>query len=567
MSIVFLVLSLGVAKLPESSTVEFSQTVSGMMLNSVETFRITQTGNSVRIAYDKRQSWWRGRGVNDSAHLSAPIPVDVYGDLWDSLTACRFFGLDSHYYLYSQEIATDMPYKDGYVRVEYPGKDRAVSSRKVAFSGTGLPPEPLRPAFDAVTRMTVWATASVEQARAGKIAFVAERWTPRMLRYIRESGYAPEMTRDIIALVDSTTTRNGPYHRVFAQGALLAFADTALSVLDSALSHPNPQVRLLALTIVTDTLGDRAVPLARKMLGDTFGEVRYKAAIFLAKRGSTDAMPVLYESLHDSAYTQSVSARVLLDLGTAEALDTMFAWAEHASYQEVSNLIYWSGIGELTDERVSPVMRRLFASGSVEPKFILRDVGKRPSDSIMFDTVAAFVHDHPGERTVSALLRLSKYRDALPAMRAAFKKWPGNADLMSGLGTLHDSAYFDTFVHYSKTGSAGQKNAAVGALAYFNSDLGRELKLRVLSSESASVYAVMAFITQPDPRAYNRLIALLQDEKTTPAMICWICEALGALGDRRAIPYVEKAYRESGEWGRTRYIGPALESLRRKAKK
>ena len=168
--------------------------------------------------------------------------------------------------------------------------------------------------------------------------------------------------------------------------------------------------------------------------------------------------------------------------------------------------------------------------------------------------------------TVNALLRLAKYRDALPAMRTAFKKWPGDGNIMYGLGVLHDSTYFDTFVHYATGGSAGQKNAAVGALAYFNSDLGRTLKLRVLSSDSASVYAVRAFITQPDPRAYSRLIALLQDEKTTRAMICWICEALGALGDRRAIPYVEKAFEESSEWGRTHYIGPALESLRRKAK-
>jgi len=276
MSIVFVVLALYVAKLPESSMVEFRQTSSGLGESGTEEFTISQKDRSVIITYDKLGDSWRLRRDRDSTktHLVNRIPVDVYQDFWDTLTAYRFFDMDSEY---SNRTRAEDAYRYGSVAVEYTSRAGVVSKR-VSFSGVWYLPEPFQRVYDAVTRMSLWATASVEQVRAGNIAFALPRWTPRMLRYIRESGDAPEVTEHVLALVDSTTTHKGDRYPRGAKGALLAFGESSVSTLDSALSHTNPLVRLLVLTTITDALADRAVPSARRMLSDSFAPVRYNAA-------------------------------------------------------------------------------------------------------------------------------------------------------------------------------------------------------------------------------------------------------------------------------------------------
>jgi|GEM_PF-2648979 len=561
MSIVILILALSAVKLPENSTVEFGKTTTGLGGSESELFRITQKRESVTIVYDRWGDAFRFYGDTGKIHLTNTIPFDTYQDLWDSLAAYYFFALDAGYS--SKMIIAYDAHVHGHITVEY-SSDTGVVSKKVSFSGLSYD-RPFQRVLDVVAKMGLWATASVDQVRSGNITFALPRWTPRMLKYITESGAAPEMTRAIIALVDSTTTHKGSDWRWAAKGPLLVFAESSVSVLNAALSHRNPQVRVLALNTITDAFGDSAVPLVRKALRNSCSEVRYSAAIFLAQRGSADAMPVLYKSLRDATFTQSASAKVLLAMKTPEALDTLLAWALRAPSQQVSQV---PGLGHLADERVSPILRRLFAEGLCRPS----DIGKRPSDTIMFDTLATFLADDAGqnhrrEDAVNALLRLDKYRDAVPAMHAAFKRWPGDVSIMDGLGALHDSTYFDTFVHYARYGSAWQKNHAACDLAYFNSDLGHELKLRVLSSDSADAYAVISFITQPDPRAYGRLISLLQDDRPGSAMVYWSCKALVALGDRRAIPELEKRLARAEPWQREHDIEPALKALREKVQR
>ena len=239
MSIVFLALALSVAKLPESSMVEFSQTTSGWGGSRTEEFTITQKGRSVIINYGKLGDSWHLRRDRDSTrtHLVNRVPVDVYQDLWDSLGVCGFFALDTSYV--SQRVVSDAG-RDGYIVAEYSTNAKTVSKR-VSFSGIGYLGNPFQRVYNGVAGMSIWATASVEQVRKGNIAFALTRWTPRMLKYIRESGNAPEMTRYILALVDSTTANGRSEWSGKARGALRGLAESSVGTLDAALSHQTPQ--------------------------------------------------------------------------------------------------------------------------------------------------------------------------------------------------------------------------------------------------------------------------------------------------------------------------------------
>jgi HEAT repeat protein len=556
--LVGLLLAFSLGRLPQSSTLTYYHQVAGCEDTRSEEFTIVQRGESAKVTC----------GDTTRAPVVGIVPIDAYEALWDSLQAWHFMRLDS---LYCGEQHTRMR-QTRRISVEHTMRGRT-ASKSVTLTGWSGLGEPLPRMAEAVAQMAIWATASVDQARAGKLATALGQWTPRMLRYIKETGHATEMSEAIIRLVDSTSTSRGPGWAGLAGRALGALADSATTVLIPALSHPNPQVRLFILGILTETLKDKAVDFARAVLEDSFPAIRYNAAVFLARRGDTNVLPVLYQSLRDSLCKQQyLSAQALLALGAPAGLDTMFAWAQRVPYHDVKNL---TGLNAMTDERVSLVLLRLFSArvwGSNDRKWLLSSLGRRPSDSLLFDSVAAFLatdsgRDNLREFTVSALLRIRGSRDALPAMQIAFANWPGDGQIMSGLGALRDSAYFDTFVHYARNGSAWQRNHAGHALAYFNSNLGRELKLQILASESVNVYAIMAFIEQPDPRAFAGLVDLLQDKRSSTAMVCWTCDALGVLGNRRAAPLLRKM-RAMDEYEICRgYIDRALESLSEGRKK
>lgn len=538
---VLVALSVGSAALPKRSMVTYYH---GGGCESFSSYKLTATQEDDSAAVGIVTS--NGR----TATFTSRIPIDVYAMVWDSLVEAGFFGsalLTSY-----QGKVTRTGMHAGYISMEY-DSGGASKTKKVTFHAdlTSVPEfitaQRLASSFDP------WARTAIEQFRHGDLASTITALERTFIRkpdgrlaspqcdYIIANGYLPEVSRAILDYVGRDVNTDSVW--VPREMAIFEyFGERSLPEVIEALHNRGPRARALAVEMTAKLLPRKRVRYLLPLLNDRSQFIRNRVAYYLGYSHRKEAAVILmhrFKSESDSLHLSEATVP-LLRTGSQEGIDLMIRWAEARSSKTSVGLV--SILAQVQDQRMSRLIGRIAEEDIPNNRSwapaLFSAIGYRASDTVLLGWVSSYLSSDTAnsalENGAKSLVRLSKWVPTAGALRRLFNIRGRSPSVLQALGDLCDTTFYDSFRFYSADSDANRRTAAVAALARFDDEESRRLRLVALKRSDVTYGIVASFDTQPDPRAHDRLVELLG----SPSYLLRLAAtgAVGKLGDPSVIP-------------------------------
>jgi HEAT repeat protein len=305
----------------------------------------------------------------------------------------------------------------------------------------------------------------------------------------------------------------------------------ALQKLVADLDDPDDAVRVSAAIALGES-GTAAAPLLRTALKSGPPPVRAGAARALGALGDEQSVPDLLAALQDSEpYVRATAALSLGEIGSEEAVEPLLGLLDDAD-PVVAWCAAWA-VEETGETALQPLVQAAQERLSPEEARLLGRIGGPAGREVL----VAALHDpqqkavHP--EVVWSLGQIGARRNALPLLRALNS---------SEEATRQAAAAALARMNRLTAGKTLRRGAEPPGLELTRRAV-RSLRRRSAADESAAVrQAAGLAVVQVDPEGgdlVDQWLVLL--ETRDPALRAAAARALGARGDLRAIPSLEKA--------------------------
>ena len=315
------------------------------------------------------------------------------------------------------------------------------------------------------------------------------------------------------------------------------------------LEHDDPRVRVAAANALDRAEPERHAEVCaalRTALSDGRGDVRYAAALSLRKLSDVEAVPQLIDMLDDQdAFARQAAAMALGHLGDPRAVEPLIAALRDGPpdirFQVIPSLV------ELQDRRaVAPIVEALedidvevranaaAALGDLkahENVSALAPLLKDPVETVRFE--AAYALSRLGDdRGLETLLQLTTHREFGLMVCQALGKL-GNRDAVPALRKAWKRLFLHPLI----------RTQAMAALVLLGEVEPREALVRQSRSRRPEVRGLaLELLGEVGGNwALEALLAGLEGRSPVAA-----ARALGALGDRSAVPALRRALERAG---------------------